>query len=548
MTKGIDKDPVVLSGTVSNRDGEYRIEYCTDGVYLSVLPSEGQGRAVAVETVLDDLKEREVKGYNFQLIRQAVLNQTQGVKIAEAQEEVIRDGEVKIDVDRDEMKAYITVFPPRGGKTVTAELATEALRQAGVTFGIDSAQIRGAVEQRSVEKVLVAQGLPAENGKDAKIEYRFSTDTRIRPVELEDGRVDFYNLNMIKNVNVGEILVIRTPPTDGIPGMTVTGKELPAKPGKDLRIPAGKNTQLSDDGSLLFAASPGHVHISGERVNVNPVFELKGDVDFSSGNLNFLGSVVVRGSITYGFSVQCDGDLEVGGSIDGGSVTVGGNLTVRQGILGQHKSVIDVHGNVITRFVENAMIKAGGDVIVGEAIMHSNIDAGRHIMVGGKKGLIVGGNCRAGEEIVAKTIGSPRATATELEVGIRPERRQAYNELLNKLKDTLTNLDKTEKALHVLKDWEKRQGSLPEDKRILILKLTRSQFQLLHDREALTKEKVKMETEFEQMQKGKIRAATIIYPRVGITIGQFSTRVRDPVEFTTVFVDSGEFRFMPYNY
>ncbi|MBC9783441.1 DUF342 domain-containing protein [Heliobacterium chlorum] len=537
-----------INSDMLNRDGFYRIEYRTDGVFLSVFAPVGSGRVVTAETVLAELLDREVRGFDPNHIRQLVLRQEQNIVIAEPQQEVIRDGQVKVETDRDGMKAYLIVYPPRGGQAVTFDVAMAALEQAGVVYGINEQLVRIALNNvQPGQRVMVAEGQPAKDGKNAKIEYRFNTDTRIRPAELENGRVDFYNLNLIKNVQPGEILAIRTPPTEGVPGKTVTGRELRPKPGKDVRIPAGKNTAISEDGTILMASTAGHVHIVSEKIMIDPVFERKGDVDFSSGNLNFLGTIIVRGSITYGFQVKCDGDLEVMGSIDGGSVFVGGNLTVRQGIQGQQKSVIDVKGNVITRFIENATVKSGGDVIVGEGIMHSNIDAGRTIAVGGKKGLIVGGQCRSGEEIMAKNIGSPHSTLTELEVGIRPEKRQIYNELVKKLKDATVNLDKTEKAVNVLKEWERRQGKLPSEKQILLFKLAQAQIQIQKDVESLNREKEAMDAEFEQIGNGRIRVSSRIYPGVNIRIGQFNTRVRDPIDFTNVYIDNGEFRFGPYS-
>ncbi|MZP30559.1 DUF342 domain-containing protein [Heliobacterium undosum] len=545
---GSSMDTVPDNSSVSeNRHGCFQIEYRSEGVVLSVFPPVGKGRAVTVEEVLQEVKEREIRNADGKVIRTAVFRMEQNVVIAEPQQEIIRDGQVKVDIDRDGMRAYLIVYPPRGGKAVTLEAAKKALEQAGVIYGIDEEKVSHALTHiQTGQRVTVAVGKPPEDGKNAKIDYKVNTDTRIRPVELEDGRVDFYNLNLIRNVQPGEILAIRTPPTEGIAGSTVMGKEIRPRAGKDMRIPAGKNTQLSEDGCILMAGTAGHVYFNGEKIQVDPVFELKGDVDFSSGNLNFLGSIVIRGSVTYGFQVNCEGDLEVGGSIDGGAVTVGGSLTVRQGIQGQQKSIITVKGNVLTRFIENATVKAGGDIVVGEGIMHSSVDAGRGVTVGGKKGLIVGGRCRAGEEIHAKNVGSLHSTVTEIEVGIRPEKRAAYNELAKKLNDACVNLDKTEKAVNVLKEWEKRQGQLPMEKRMLLWKLTQAYSQLYKDVEALSSEKAAFDAEFEQVAKGRIRVAARLYPGVNIRIGQYTTRIRDPIDFTTVYIDNGEFRFTPY--
>lgn len=456
------------------------------------------------------------------------------------------DREFVVQVDKDGMQAHMIVTGTVGTDGIDYDAAMATLRSAGVVYGIKESEVRKVVEPSYFGQIIiVAWGTAPQPGTDSQLNYFFDATRTVHPTEIEDGRVDYYNLNLIKNVQVGDLLVVRIPPTQGLPGKSVLGKELRAKPGKDSRIPFGKNTRLSEDGSLLTAAVSGHVYINSGRVQVDPVFTWMGDVDLSSGNLSFLGSVIVRGSITYGFNVECDGNLEVGGSIDGGSVSVGGHLTVRQGIQGQQRSVLTIKGNVTSRFVENATVRADGDVIIGEGIMHSNIDAGGNVLVGGKKGVIVGGRVRAGGEITAKTIGSPFATPTELDVGIRPERRQYLTELLGRLRVDTANLDKTEKAIVVLKDWEKRQGGLPDEKRILLLKLTRSQFKLLKDVDDMTKEKEMIEKEFEQAFQGKIRAEFRIHPGVAISIGAFTMRVHDMINSSTVQIVDGIIRCSP---
>ena len=64
----------------------------------------------------------------------------------------------------------------------------------------------------------------------------------------KNGRVDFRELNLVENVEAGQILATKKPPEEGVAGRTVTGKSLPAKPGKNTQIEIGKNVKLSDDG------------------------------------------------------------------------------------------------------------------------------------------------------------------------------------------------------------------------------------------------------------------------------------------------------------
>ena len=79
--------------------------------------------------------------------------------------------------------------------------------------------------------------------------------------------------------------------------------------------------------------------------------------------------------------------------------------------------------------------------------MHSEISCRENLTLLGRKGLIVGGICRAGKEIRAKTVGSMMSTNTTLEVGIDPEIRDKYKGITDQIKDYEANIKKIEKTI-----------------------------------------------------------------------------------------------------
>ena len=72
------------------------------------------------------------------------------------------------------------------------------------------------------------------------------------------------------------------------------GGEIKARPGKDLRLPLGVNTEITEDDTKLVAKITGHVCFVHRKVNVYPTYEVKGNVDFNTGNIKFPGNVIVR--------------------------------------------------------------------------------------------------------------------------------------------------------------------------------------------------------------------------------------------------------------
>lgn len=464
-----------------------------------------------------------------------------------ARDHLTRDKDrIAVQISKDGLTALVAVFqPPEGSPPVTLEEARERLSRAGVVYGIDEAALSRVVASRSGTFEPVAFGKEPVPGLDGQIEYHFQTNlSQVKPSELADGRVDYYNLNLVQNVDAGQVLAVRTPPGEGIPGKKVTGEEIRTQPGREARLFAGKNTRWNDEGTVLLATAQGHVTLKGDKVEVHTVYEQDGDVDFSSGNLDCLGSVRIKGSVNVGFTVRAAGDVEIFGTVNGGTVIAGRNVQVCKGILGHGNSRVTAEGSVIARFIENSRVEAGENV-VADAIMHSQVFAGGNIIVEGKKGLIVGGVVRAGGDVMAKTIGSYLTTPTIVECGVRPELYTIYTETTALLAERKTNLDKVEKAVKLLEKLEKVAGELPEEKRVMLNRLRETMVHLNQEIKSLEEKLILTEAEL-TAGKGRVGVSGSIYPGVTVTIGRLNHPIREERRFSILCIDHGEIRTYPY--
>ena len=122
--------------------------------------------------------------------------------------------------------------------------------------------------------------------------------------------------SLIKNVREGQRLVTLIPHTEGIPGKNVKGEEVPGKDGKKLALPKGKNVNITEDGLGLISTVDGEVKLLDGKVSVFSVYEVKKDVDNSTGNIRFNGKVVVMGNVLTGFIIEAEGDIEVYGVVE----------------------------------------------------------------------------------------------------------------------------------------------------------------------------------------------------------------------------------------
>ncbi|HHU82659.1 MAG TPA: DUF342 domain-containing protein [Firmicutes bacterium] len=455
---------------------------------------------------------------------------------------------VKIELTPDNMRAFLEIdLPEPDAAWPTYEEVLEAVKNAGVTYGLKEMVIRRVVEEKVVSPVLIAEGKPAVRGEDASVKYLFETERmKLIPKEMEDGRVNHRELSLIQNVRKGQVLVERQPPTQGIPGKNVKGEELKAVAGKDVFLVAGKNAYWDDDKKeRLIAAIDGEPSLVGRKVSVLNVHHVPGNVGYATGNIDFAGSVVVRGDVENGFVVRAEGDVTVGGNVEGGSIYAGGNVTIRGGIAGQDKTVIECKGNLYTRYIDHAKIDVEGEIRGRDAILHSQVNAGQKITLESRKGMVMGGVVRARDEIHVQVLGSRMGTATEVEVGTSPTTRKELIELEKKITAMEKEFDKVEKALVIL---NKQGYDLTPEREELKARLTRTSFYLKAELKKHTTRRDELNEEISgpRAEKGRIKVRQRIYPGVKVIIGNAVRIFKDEVHFAVLTYDDGEVAVQAY--
>lgn len=392
-------------------------------------------------------------------------------------------------------------------------------------------------------QVTIARGVAPVQGVDGSLEYPY-LDSVVEgngPKELEDGRVDYYNVTSIPNVAKGQLLARKIPAGQGTAGTTVTGETIAPKAGKDVVIKPGKNVVQNQERTMIYAAIDGQVSFTdNDKMNVFPVFEVNGDVDFGVGNIDFVGTVVIRGNVLNGFRVKASGDIRVLGSVEGAELHAEGSIEIKSGIVAQDKGHIIAGQNIRTSFIQNANVTAGNQVIVSQSIMFSTVRAGKEIICKGAKGIIIGGVLQAGEKIAARVFGNTSATPTILEVGVKPELRQELVQIQKELQVVYENLRKTDQGLSVMNQILQVSGELPPDKRMLQIKLTNTRLVLEKECKSLEARKKDIETELKGEGPAAIEAYHVMYPGIKMTFGKLVHFIKHEYARTRFVVLDGE--------
>lgn len=449
-----------------------------------------------------------------------------------------------IEISNDGLKAYMTLLNDSRNNSQDEINRTIAEIKDLIVVGLDLEKVKEVLNDGITNmRTKIAEGIKPIEGKDGYIKYNFNVNKKGAPKVLEDGTVDYKELDLINNVTAGEILAEIIPPKEGKPGKKVTGETIPYKKGKLPNINYGKNVRLLKNNKGLVAEKNGLVTLINNKIVVLDVYEVQ-NVDNNVGNIDFDGSVVVRGNVLNGFRVVADGDVQINGIIEGGYIENTGNIIVKRGVQGFNKLVIKSLGNVTSKFIENSMVLSDGNVFA-EVIMHSQISCKGNINMYGKRGLIVGGVIKAGKEISAKTVGSVMHTATILEVGVDPEIKNKYENLKNKIDKIDEELNKIMQASNLLERL-KKMNKIDNNKIQMYNKVEKTKAVLIEERKKLNKELIMLDEQIKNASGGIVRVSNIIYPGVKINIGNSSITIKEEMKRCVFYIDKGEIKIGSY--
>lgn len=523
--------------TIDDEAGAFALEFIENNLYLTVSRAELENN-ISLNFITQYVqKVDDIGDIDVNAIQQAIEKINEPFLVAK-----LKEPELEVKIFEDKMSATARIVGRIEPGEFPKETALKQLNDAGVTFGLDLQEIDRLIENPG-ESFIVAVGKNPVNGIDATINFTHDiNEKRGTPKEIEGGRVDYKNLELFLAVLENEVLAEKIPATKAENGSTVTGSELRGKDGKDKRIKIGKN--VKNEENLYIAKIAGQLIANSDKIDILPILELRNDIDFSTGNISFPGSVVVRGNVQAGFEVKAQGSVLVHGNICGGIVE-GKTVEVKHGIQGATNSYVKAVETVSAKFIENTTVYAGENVIVADAILHSRISAGRKILAVGSKGIITGGYLSAGDEINAKTIGTPMAPPTTVEVGVSPMLKEEYVRLRTEYNEATEKLDGVQKSLKLLKPTE--QSTVEPNRLELYTKLIRNKFALM-ERVTEIKDRIAfIENEFESLTNGHIKCSGSLYPGVKLVINNIIYPIRDVFEYSSFYAENGEVKFSSYS-
>ncbi|MCM1568811.1 MAG: FapA family protein [Roseburia sp.] len=528
------------------KNGFFQLVKVVRGFGVKLVPPEDGGEQIRMAELINYLASLEER-YDLDALKQAVLSGKETVfTLAALGDCPVRNEEYVVEIAPDNMQASVRFFPPsETGNRITMDEFIQDLRNKKVVWGTQMAVLQEHFmsEDDYCRDLIVAKGKEPRHGTDARIEYFFNTDVRIQPTMREDGSVDYFHLNVINHCRRGDMLARVIPEDEGEPGINVMGVRIKPRNVHKANLKYGNNIEASEDGMSIASMVDGHVMLVEDKVFVSDVYEVE-NVDLSTGNIDFEGSVEIKGNVASNMSINARGNVIVNGVVEGAYIEAGGNIIIARGMNGMTKGVLKAGGNIVAKFLENAEVEAGG-YINTESILHSKVSAGTEITVEGRRGFITGGHVQAGEKITVKTLGAAMGAATVVEVGADPRVKAEYMQLQKDVSELVKEI-KNIQPIIVNFQQKKGKGAHFNEEQIKYLK---SNIELFETKKAELDKKTntmkRMQNLLSTQNKAEVIVRGVVCAGTNVIIGDVSMVVQSSYEYCRFQRRDGEVKIAP---
>lgn len=389
---------------------------------------------------------------NFKDLKEALI-QASGEKIKVGKQKPLLDWNITEDKMTASVKINCSEDYLRSHQSEMVGRILEDLQRQNISEGISMHVLQNELEVK--DSIVVAKGTEPVHGMDAVITYYKRSDRK--PAIREDGKADYYDMNFLDEVKKGEWLGEKIPPTDGKMGKSITGDFVLAQKGKNKKLQYDQKTveAIESNGKIFLRSMiDGVVEFKGGKISVGNHLVIEGDVGIETGNIEFEGSVTIKGTVLDNFSVTATKDIsiqsELGISNVKGIHSKTGDVFIKGGIFGKGVSEISAGRNIFVKHANECHLKAGESIHIGYYSLGSFLKA-KNIYTDEKKGKLIGGVIEAHGKVRAAVIGNrmERKTIVNVQGFNRMNLKEELNETLLRYKSKVQELELMKEKLEV---------------------------------------------------------------------------------------------------
>lgn len=437
------------------------------------------------------------------------------------------------------------------GAGATYDDLLNLLNSLGIVHGIQEDTLRsalaGGTEAKDWITLVAAEGERPHEGENGEVEFFFARKHCWDTVDSKHWKVQLNN--PLAMFQPGEKLLRVNPCIPGIPGINVLGEETPVAEVHNVAVVPGDSViaEESVGGMLYLAKKRGAPVFTGNVLNIVEEYVVAGDLHQDSGYIDFGGNVVVKGDVLSGSAIRSEGNIVVKGTVYDAALKADGDITVNSGISGARGGKVVCGGSLTAKYLDNSYVEAGGDIVIANEIIASNLYCLGAIRCPG--GVIYGGEVVAYKGVQAKYLGNANSIQTNVSTGkdytLPPviEEIEKAMSLLRDEKDVISD------QLQYYKDHPSIMANMPAQQKAVIKTQLMRLSEIGKLLEARSNEiKGLKQNEYETGVR-EISVGKNIYPGVYLEVGVCNTNVRMPVSGPVkVIADEGKVSFVSHSH
>lgn len=366
-----------------------------------------------------------------------------------------------VTISQDRMQAILRIPADVSADMLNADSLMALLVDTGIPDSEDvrenvAAAIAQFKESPDHVRRVVAQGIAPQRGEDGRLEWQgeFGPNANTADHEAEDEHdvtdsdtadddevpINYYDQSPFVFVAEDEHVATLIEPTPGLSGFDVFGKRIPPTPGKAFPMRYDGSIEIDALGKVT-TTQPGLLMCGYNAVRVSPVLEIAHGVNFSTGNIDFDGTVKIGEGVRDRFTVKASKNIMAEGLIEASNLDCRGTLHSQGGMAGRDVGSFKAGKDAALRYLVGVNGQVGRDLQVQREIINCHLTVGRHLDLG--SGCLIGGDVTVDRHVKVGALGSDAAVPTLLRLGRVP----ALSDMLNRLHPAMGTINSRLKEL-----------------------------------------------------------------------------------------------------
>ncbi|MFN8392706.1 MAG: FapA family protein [Bdellovibrionota bacterium] len=372
----------------------------------------------------------------------------------------------RVSVTQDRMKLFLDceLKEQRAEATVTptfSRLLLMELLPKSVPAKLLHVEVLDDIAERlgqgqTVRSRRIAKGIPPGPSRDGRLVLLVKTyNGGSRNSEL----VDPWFIKHFDNIEAGMVVGRIYPPQPGTVGVDVMGTTLSAPLGKEISVKLHEslslNTQPDKSYAAIVANTSGYLKSDSESLQVIHDLVLAGDVNPHTGDLSFIGNILIRGNVKKNYRVSARENIEIDGYVQDARLTsTQGNITVKGHVSGDVSASVTLSDNIpfqqllriadsrkpqITcagtfkaQVLDRVTIEALGDIEIEKEARACFLRTRATLRM--PKGQLIGGDLRTVCGAEVSTYGTSLGTETRISLCSDIESSAEFGAIIEKLK------------------------------------------------------------------------------------------------------------------